>query len=67
MQVWRHFEKSVKQLESKMSEAIMNHDMKTQKLRRKICSEQQWFCNLPDLSKQDRHFHWANGTWCDVW
>ena len=40
LSAWRCFEKSVKQSESKMSEAVMNNDMKTQSLRRTICSEQ---------------------------
>ena len=60
------FEKSVKQSESKMAEAVMNNDMKTQSLRRTICSEQWWFCNLPDLSKQNHYFQWTNETWCDM-
>ena len=66
LSMWRHFEKSVKQSESKMSEAVMNNDMKTQSLRRTIYSEQWQFCNLPDLNKQNHHFQWTNETWRDA-
>ena len=49
-----------------MSETIINYDMKMQKLRRTSHSEQQWFCNLPDLSELNRHFRRTNETWCDA-
>ena len=66
LSTWRHFEKSVKWSESKMSKAIMNDDVKTQKLRQTICSEQWQFCNSPDLSKLDRHSRQTNETWHDT-